>query len=1223
MLIKRVVIQGFKTFAKRTEFVFDPGITAVVGPNGSGKSNIVDAVRWCLGEQSFSLLRSKRSSDIIFSGSDKRSRLGMAQVSLTLDNGGGEIPIDFAEVEITRRAYRDGDNEYLVNGSRVRLSDVTELLAQTGLGKRTYAVIGQGLIDKVLSLAPEERRSLFEEAAGITGYQIKRDTALRRLDATQLNLTRVRDITAELAPRISTLRRQAERAREREQLAADLRSMLREWYGFKWHHAIAGVEDLAADAKILRNTLDERQLLLDREGAAAEQLRAEQSTLRERLGEHHRAAGSLHQEAEQVGRELAVGGERRRQLHERSEEVRHELEPQRIEQSALLERIERQKQGAAEAEAQLAEQSAAVASLERELSLRTQARDQWEAEVDAARAAVDGLRRRQAEGESRLAQATDRDSSLTRAADGLRAGLASAEGEAAALAAEVDAAAQAHAALEREGATLAEEVAALEEERLRLRRELEEAESRRREGDREVDRLQNRLDLLNRLAQEGAGMASGVRAALQANLPGLIGVVGTLLQARPEHDRAVETALGGALQNIVAESWDDAHSAIEFLKQGRHGRATFLPLNRLQTGARIAAPHMAGVLGNAADLVDCDPRAVEARDHLLNRTWFVESLPVARQALDTLRGGPRPTVVTLAGEIVRPGGAVTGGSDGDRRDDSSMLARERERRALPTQVEAAMGAASAAAEACRTLAATLATSAGRREELQRTQADVARRERSAREARDEARRRSDRAAQSQRYLAEQVAANAAEVAALRAERDGVTATLAAVEAELTAATARLREVEAAGSAQSSDELLRSLADLRAAEAAARGVVESRRALLEQQVRSAAALAQQIGARAARLVELEREAETLAARLSLLAERDHALNAQIAALQTRSAPDENRLAALESEQAACESRERALLHEQRRDETAWAHAQLALQRAEDAVHQLRSDIQRDLGLVAVEQSDELPEQPPLPWDAFVEQLPVRERVPDGLEEEMGALRARLARLVNVNPSAPQEFDEASARFEHLTTQSDDLERAAADLHKIIAELDVVMRSELARTFAAVAVEFQREFRTLFNGGSAELVLTDPDNLTATGVEITARPPGKRPQSLALLSGGERTLAAMALIFAILRVSPTPFCVLDEVDAALDEANVDRFRLAVDALSQGTQFIIVTHNRRTLEGSSTIYGVTMGDDGVSKVISLRLEGDHIVHHAPGAANGDATPDDLAVLEQTIEM
>ncbi len=388
MLIKRVVIQGFKTFAKRAEFIFDPGITAVVGPNGSGKSNIVDAVRWCLGEQSFSLLRSKKTSDIIFSGSDKKARLGMAQVSLTLDNSGGEIPIDFAEVEITRRAYRDGDNEYIVNGQRVRLQDVTELLSQTGLGKRTYAVIGQGLIDKVLSLAPEERRSLFEEAAGITGYQSKRAASIRRLDATQVNLTRVRDIVAELAPRMGTLKRQAERAHEREQMAADLRGLLREWYGYRWHAAIAQVEEHHADAKILQNQVDDRQLLLDEVASRIEALRAKQAELRAVVGDRHRAAGLLHNDAEQVGRELAVGRERHRQMIERLDDAQREFDLLQVEQEALTTRLAHMQAEVLEAEAARTAAGAALRATESALGERRRAQQVLQAKVDEARRAL-------------------------------------------------------------------------------------------------------------------------------------------------------------------------------------------------------------------------------------------------------------------------------------------------------------------------------------------------------------------------------------------------------------------------------------------------------------------------------------------------------------------------------------------------------------------------------------------------------------------------------------------------------------------------------------------------------------------------------------------------------------------------------------------------------------------------------------------------------------------
>jgi chromosome segregation protein len=337
MRIKKVVIQGFKTFARRTEFLFDPGITAVVGPNGSGKSNVVDAVRWCLGEQSFAMLRSKKTSDVIFSGSDKKARLSMAEVTLTLDNSGGELPIAFSELEITRRAYRDGDNEYLINGKKVRLQDIVELLAQTGLGRRTYSVVGQGLIDRALSLAPDERRALFEEAAGITGYQLKRSAAVR-LEATRLNLTRIVDITTELAPRLSLLKRQADRTRERERVATDLKLLLREWYGFRWHRTLKQVEDQVAVELQLRTTVVSRQEELALAGGEIERQRLRQSELRGEVGGLHGRRSELHRAAEQINRQLAVVEERMRQLTDRSEESRRELAPLQAQESMLADR---------------------------------------------------------------------------------------------------------------------------------------------------------------------------------------------------------------------------------------------------------------------------------------------------------------------------------------------------------------------------------------------------------------------------------------------------------------------------------------------------------------------------------------------------------------------------------------------------------------------------------------------------------------------------------------------------------------------------------------------------------------------------------------------------------------------------------------------------------------------------------------------------------------------
>ena len=402
MRIKRVVIQGFKTFARRTEFIFDPGVTAVVGPNGSGKSNIVDAVRWCLGEQSFSLLRSRKTSDVIFSGSDKKARLNLAEVTITLDNSAGEISIDFAEVEVTRRAYRDGDNEYIVNGQRVRLQDVVDLLAQTGLGKRTYSVIGQGLIDRALSMAPEERRSLFEEAAGISGYQIKRATAVRRLEATKQNLTRVQDIVAELSPRLGYLRRQAERAQERDQIASDLQSLLRDWHGFRWHTTLRNVEEHHNAEQALRKAVEQRQAELTRLGQSVETVRTLQSERRARLATLHAESSEVHRQAEGVGRELAVAQERLRQLQARREDSERELAPLIAQRATLAARLEELRTSLQGAEQEVAERRQAADAIQSEVGQRQQERARLQGEQDELRRALTRRQQQHAEVDSRL-----------------------------------------------------------------------------------------------------------------------------------------------------------------------------------------------------------------------------------------------------------------------------------------------------------------------------------------------------------------------------------------------------------------------------------------------------------------------------------------------------------------------------------------------------------------------------------------------------------------------------------------------------------------------------------------------------------------------------------------------------------------------------------------------------------------------------------------------------
>lgn len=1229
MLIKRVLIQGFKTFAKRTEFLFDPGLTAIVGPNGSGKSNVVDAVRWCLGEQSFSLLRSKKTSDIIFSGSDKKARLSLAEVSLTLDNSRGEIPIAFTEIEITRRAYRDGENEYLINGKQVRLTDVIELLAQTGLGKRTYALIGQGLIDQVLSFTPEERRALFEEAAGITGYQMKRTTTLRRLEATQQNLTRVQDIIAELSPRLKQLRRQAERAREYEAIAQELRSLLRDWYGYRWHTALRTLADSHALEETLHQQVLARQTALADLNQRIEQLRLHQAQVRGQLGDLHKESSTLHRQAESADRELAVASERLRQLQARIEEGQRELVALRLEEETLRQRQTTLHEAVVAAQAEYQQRQQAVEAIQASVNQRQQEQVQLQQAVETARRALTQVQNKQIECNSRLTQLHERRTTLQRELEAQQRSLVNAEAESAALTSRVATGQEQIGQEEQKASALQAQLTEFEAALGQLRQTLATAEQERQQADRSLDRLQTRFDLLRRLREEGAGYASGVRAILTASgakgkpaLSGILGTIAALVRVPAHLDKAIETALGGAFQDVVTERWEDAREAIEYLKRSGQGRATFLPLDRLHVGSSIAAPRRPGILGNAAQLVDYDERAEAAVLQLLNRIWVAEDMNAARAALDQLSGGQRPTVVTLSGEIIRPGGAMTGGSDHNRRDDS-VLARERELRDLPQQVEQAKQQVQQASAQCATHSKQIQTTQLQLDNAKQQLAELARQERQQRQQQEEARRQLDRAQQAARWQNERLAQTQQELAKLDSQESTLRNEQEQMQGSESQAAAALVNAEAAVRALGAAALLQELADRRAAAAEAQGHLRSQQTLQETQRRNWQQIVAQIQGKEQRITALSQEAATLAERIDQLTAHDSSLQGQLTQLNQQIEPLETQATELARQQSSEEQREREAQQSLRKEESNWNNAQLQRQRGEDALHQLRHEIEQDLGLVALEQSDEVAYQPPLPWDKYVEQLPVLESIPETLEEEVRETRARLARNSNVNPDAPREYDEAASRHTFLTNQSNDLEAAAADLRKVIRELDLLMEVAFERTYKAVAEHFTDFFQKLFKGGTAYLELTEPNSMATTGIEIMARPPGKRPQSLALLSGGERALSACALIFAILRVSPTPFCVLDEVDAALDEANVDRFREVVEELSQETQFIIVTHNRRTLEGANAIYGVTMGSDGVSTVISLKLEGDKMVQRNQHAAPSAQERAQLATLEEVVQM
>ena len=1065
MYLKRLKLQGYKSFAAKTEFEFNAGATAIVGPNGSGKSNIADAVRWALGEQSLSLLRAKRTGDMIFAGSPQRARMGMAQVTLTLDNADGWLSSDDdgdptptkelspaelllrthpSEITITRRAYRSGESEYLLNGSRVRRRDIIELLARGGLHRRTYTVIGQGLVDAALSLRPDERRRLLDEAAGIHLYQAQRDEALAKLKETQSNLLRLNDIINEIAPRLTRLERRAQRAREHARLSQELEGLLRTWHGYQWQQGQARLRAARAGEAEVQEELTRHRARWRELNEQMAQLRLAQEERQRELAAWRRQEAELRDCREERRRELAVSQERARLLTTQQEELVREV--------ALLEA----RQG--DLRARLTEGQGKLVAL-------AEKREALLAQVEAARQQLEEVESRRREFSKELAQAQERTFQLA-----------------------TDLADQRN------------RLAQLAERRKTMGRERE-------EGRKAIATLQVQIASL---AEETPSRRLEAALRREGQLTGIIGTVADLVKITLELKRAIETALGPTLQAIVVETWEDAERAIELLKRTGGGRATFLPLESIRgTKGTGGTKGTQGVIGLAYERVDFEERYADLFAALLGRTLVVRDLATARRLAPQFSGF---RLVTLTGEVVEPSGAISGGST------KGLMEERRQAERLGQEIEW-------------------------------------------------------RGAIEARLTAELEALDGAE-AKLKGgveerEREHALA-LAAIEPLKT----QLADGQWEARRRQLVELEKSVALVERDRAGRQAMLEGYQAELDR-------LTAQIAAKRERAAGLEAETAKLSQRIEELARQEGDLSQPLDDLMTRLRQAEESWGGLAREVRELEGERGRVRDILQAAEARHSQTVLAVERAEDGLNNLRGQIETDRELI---QAAGLP----LDVDCDVPSPP-----PAGLERQIRQLKGQLKGLGAVDPEALAEYEETLERHAFLTTQVDDLQRAAQDLQKVIAELDRLMAQRFQETFSAVADAFGGIFTTLFGGGTAQLVLTGNANEDAQGVDIVVRPPGKRAQSLALLSGGERAITAVALIFALLKVSPTPFCLLDEVDATLDEANVRRFREVLQELSRDTQFIVITHNRGTVEIAEAIYGVSMGPDGVSQVISLKLD------------------------------
>jgi chromosome segregation protein len=1187
MRLKRLELYGYKSFASRATFEFSDGITAIVGPNGSGKSNIADGVRWVLGEQSYSNLRGRRTEDMIFAGSRRRSRLGMAEVSLTLDNSDRWLDIDFTEVTIGRRAFRSGENEYLLNGTRVRYREISDLLGAAGLAASNYVVIGQGLVDAALALTPEARRSLFEEAAGIAPQLRKREETIQRIQETRRNLERAEDIINELRPRARTLRRQAERAEEHMLLVQDLRELQRIWYGYQWQNLQVRV----AQAEALLASAREH---LDAQRGYARELQGRQDALREQIAQQISLQGTLtdrldalRDESGRLSRDLAVSAERARLYAQ-------QIESAEADQNALLSRRTILAEEVARASTELSDHERRHRNCLSEIEeLRSQV-----ATTDKARAQIDRelhtLERRLAERDRELAQRQAQSDQLAERKGDLETECKSLGERSAQITGRLDAMRGQTSTLEAREAELDSALSVLEELQqqaedglLAAREELVALEQRASEARSERDRLLGRQRALQRVREQMSEYHPGVREILRASdrLSGIRGTVANLMRVPQEYEQAIQSALGSRLENIVTDRWEDAEAAIALLKQRQAGWATFLPLDTLQVRPALQARTLAGVVGVASELVRYDDSLRPVYELLLGHVLVTQDLAAARRLLRERTGAT--LLVTLEGETVQPSGAVSGGA---RQAQTQLLAQEREWRAYPALVQAAedqLGECLAAVAAVQEQSSELQTG------LRQRAKEIA-----------HARRERELAHQSRQKHGDEVA---------RIERDAtwITSRMAQIESDSKQLAERQQVIVSAvgtlndqgkelgtrlGELNRQREALQDSASRlklnsleTEAEVSAR-TARSVASLMESHTRNLEQVDQQIASRQDQRDEQARMLEQLNAQLGRDQERLDALKARLLETRAQLEPIQVRRAELEHEEESTARQHDDSLERLHEAETEYNQAVLERDRSRDRQTSLSTEIEESLG--PIDLPEVLAHQLRLNLDDNVVELPRVLVLPAGLGDEIRQMRARLRRVGSINPEAPREYERLLERQTFLQTQVSDLRGAIASLQEVIEELDQVIEQDFGATVERVDKGFAVYFSELFRGGTARLVLTDPANMATTGVDIIAHPPGKHAQRLSLLSGGERALTAVALLFALLGANPVPFCFLDEVDAALDESNVGRFRDVLRSQSGNTQFVVITHNRQTIDTAATIYGISMEDQGVSQSISLQV-------------------------------
>jgi chromosome segregation protein len=1180
MFLKRLDIIGFKSFADRISVDFVPGVTAVVGPNGSGKSNITDAIRWVLGEQSAKSLRGSKMEDIIFAGSDSRKALNYAEVTLTLDNQEQGLAIDYNEVSVTRRVSRSGDSDFFINKQSCRLKDIIDLFMDSGLGREAFSIISQGKVEEILNSKAEDRRTIFEEAAGVLKYKNRKKKAEQKLAETQDNLNRVHDILHELEGQVEPLKMQASMARDYLEKKEELEK-------FEVALTVYEIEDLHQKWEALSKQFEEHQ---------REELRLSSDLqLKEaKIIETRDGIAALDE---------SITGLQNVLLH-----ASEELEKLEGRKEVLKER----KKNAAQNKEQLIQ---SIAELTDRIGQLEKNREAQQQSVEVLQKQVDSLQLELKEKQDKLLLFTE---NLDEKIENLKSEYidilndqASTKNELKHIDEQLEQQERRSSRLDGENEKYLNERGSVQTNKQKVQKALEDIQTKLaeqvvtyREQQRKLETLKNnyqkqektlyqayqliqqaksRKEMLEEMEEDYSGFFQGVKEVLKmrgTKLQGIEGAVAELVTVPKQYEAAMETAFGGALQHIVVDMEENARKAIQYLKQHSYGRATFLPLSVIKGRPLSSAQasligHHPSLVGPAVSLIGFDPKYTEVMNNLLGNVVITKDLKGANEMAKLLQY--RVRLVTLDGDVVNPGGSMTGGAV--KQKSSSLLSRKGELEDLKAKLSIMEEQTTSLEQNVKLLKEEVATAEAFIEEVRKTGEDLRLSEQSIkgelRGAELEEKNLNDRLAIYD-LEKEQIAAERAKLLQRKTENTQ------ALEASKVTIAELDRQINALSQQKSKD--------LTSKETITADINELKIEFASKNEQLANAK-ERFGLTNHDLEESKQKLALQEEDLGLLtSEMTNSSTGEEQLEEAAKRKQQDKAATLKLISARRE--ERLGLQGQLEDnelevkELKRLHKGMTVVLKDEEVKMTRLDVELENRLT------HLREEYLLTYEGAKEQYPLTVSV-DEARKKVKLIKLAIDELGNVNLGAIEEYDRVSERYEFLNEQKGDLQEAKDTLFKVIDEMDEEMKKRFKQTFDGIREHFEPVFRALFGGGRADLILTQPEDLLNTGVEIVAQPPGKKLQNLGLLSGGERALTAIALLFSILKVRPVPFCILDEVEAALDEANVYRFSQYLKRYSTETQFIVITHRKGTMEEADVLYGVTMQESGVSKLVSVRLE------------------------------